>query len=109
MSGAAVEERQNDVGIITGVDLVVRDVMTLVALVTELAEVAIERTVLLQHHDDVLDALQTTVGYNIHRGWSRRVLPWASVAVTGVGGILRGRNSTTLPLAALMAERLYQC
>ena len=31
MSGAAVEERQNDVGIISGVDLIVRDVIDMVA------------------------------------------------------------------------------
>src|ERR1043166_9997758 len=60
MSGAAAEERQNDVGIVTGIDLVARKFRR--SVVTKLAEVTIERTVFLQHHDDVLDALQAGVG-----------------------------------------------
>ena len=79
MPSAAIEERQNDVWIISGVDLVAG--MNFGGVVAKSAEVAIERAVLLQHYDDVLDSLQTAVGYNIYVAAAVDVWPWLSVAV----------------------------
>ena len=58
-------------------------------IVAKRAEVAIERAVLLHHHDDVLDALQTAIGYNVHRGRSRGCVALRVHGSDGVSGILR--------------------
>src|SRR5438309_11086596 len=92
MSGASAKEWQNDIGIVTGVDLVIRDMVDIGRIVAELAEVAIERTILLQHHDDVLDPLQPAVRDNIYRGRSRGCVALRVRGGDGVNGILRRRN-----------------
>ena len=89
MSSAAVKERQNHGGIVTGVDLIIWDSIMIQRIRTKRAEVAIEGTVLLQQHDDVLDALQTTIGYNVHRGCSRGCVALRVRGRDGVSGILR--------------------
>src|SRR5579864_6938909 len=100
VSGAAAEERKNDVGIVTGVDLIIRNVIDVGRIVTKRAEVAIERAILLQHHDDVLDSLQATVGNNIYRGRSRGCVALRGRGCDGVSGVRRRRNSDAAAWAA---------
>src|SRR5579859_216349 len=91
VSGAAAEERKNDGGIVTGVDLIARKFCRSVG--AKRAEVAIERAILLQHYNDVLDSLQATVGDNIYRGRSRGCVALRVRGCDSVSGILRRRNS----------------
>ena len=87
MSCASAEERKNDVGIVTGVDLIAGEFRRSIG--AKRAEVAIEGTVLLQHYDDVLDPLQTAIGDNIYRGCSRGCVALRVRGRDGVSGILR--------------------
>ena len=59
---------------------------------SEVREVAIERAIFLQDHDDVLDALQSCVCADAHSCLSRGGVALAVNGGGRIGGILRGRN-----------------
>src|SRR5262249_27787516 len=91
MAGAAADQGQSDVRVVPGVDLVVGQAARS-RVVAELAEVIVERAVLLHHHDNVLDSLQTRVGHHVHRGCGGGGVAARIRGGGGGGGIFRGRN-----------------
>ena len=82
VAGSTAKERENNIGIVTGVDLV-RDAQAAGCVFAQLAEVVIEAAVLLHHHDDVFQGLKIAASAGDADGCG---------CGGGVAGRIRGRD-----------------